>query len=171
MQEEAYNEKIKELRSIRFNERLRFKSASDKMQELISSFKDKGLPDPELPTISFNDMKGLERNLWYNIDDDISMRLWDIKEEGLKFSVILKAGAKFALKRHDSMQYIVVNEGNLLDLNSSKTYIKGDEVIYLAYEPHEHASDTYSEYIIYFHPPSDTQGNKDFNESNDYAVD
>lgn len=156
MQEEVYKTKVNELRLIRIQERLRFKEASEKMSHLLNSFKDNGdVLHTDLPTISFNDMKEMEKNLWYNIDEDISIRLGDSSEEGLKFSVILKAGAKFALKKHDSMQYIVVNEGKLLDLNNNTSYIKGDEVIYLAYEPHEHASDTYSEYVIHFHPPTE----------------
>lgn len=156
MQDEVYKMKVEELREIRLRERLRFKVASDKMGHLLDSFKDNGeLLHTNLPTISFHDMKEMEKNLWYNIDEDISIRLGDSSDDGLKFSVILKAGAKFALKRHDSMQYIVVNEGKLLDLNNNTSYIKGDEVIYLAYEPHEHASDTYSEYVIYFHPPTE----------------
>lgn len=156
MQEEVYKNKINELRLIRIQERLRFITASEKMTKLLNSFKDTGEVLPaNLPTISFNDMKEMEKNLWYNIDEDISIRLRDSSEEGLKFSVILKAGAKFALKRHDSMQYIVVNEGKLLDLNNNTSYLKGDEVIYLAYEPHEHASDTYSEYVIHFHPSTE----------------
>jgi hypothetical protein len=149
---DEYNTKIEELRSIRLKDRERFHSVSLRLTKVLDSMKDNSHID--LPIISFKDLSNFEKGIWFKVDNEISLRLEDSSSDKLKFNVILRAGAKFALKKHDSMQKILINEGKLIDLHNNSTYMKGDEVIYLEYEPHEHASDIYSEYTIYFHSPS-----------------
>jgi hypothetical protein len=150
-QDVSYEKQISNLRAIRLNSRNKFRSINEKVARVLDSLKDDIHVD--LPIISFKDLSTFEKGIWYKVDEEISLRLEDSSDDRLKFNAILKPGSKFALKKHDSILKILVNEGRLIDLLSNLTYVKGDEVIYLEYEPHEHASDIYSEYTIYFHPP------------------
>lgn len=149
-----YKITVDNLRSIRLKDRERFHLACSKMTNLLDNLRSNPLiGKEEVPLISFEDLKTFENGIWFDIDNEAFLRLEESTKDKMKFSVVLKAGAKFALKRHDSMQSILINEGRLIDLNNNTTYVEGDEVIYLAYEPHEHASDIYSKYTIYFHQP------------------
>lgn len=151
-QDVNYKNKISELRDLRLKDRERFHLASSKLTKLLDSLKEDHI-NSDLPIISFSDLTNFEIGIWLNVDNEISLRLEESSGDRLKFSAILKPGSKFALKKHDSMQKILVNEGRLIDLYNNSMYVQGDEVIYLEYEPHEHASDIYSEYTIYFHSP------------------
>lgn len=150
-----YKQTVEYLRNIRLENRERFFRASSKMTTLLDNLK--GNPfsrKGDMPLITYDDLKSFEKGLWFDIDNEAFLRLEEEDEDKMKFSVVLKAGAKFALKRHDSMQSVLINEGRLIDLHNNTTYVQGDEIIYLEYEPHEHASDIYSKYTIYFHTPS-----------------
>lgn len=154
MQDEQYKKAVIDLREIRLQNRLRFHNASSNMANLLNSIKDNPFQDRENPvTIDYFDLKNCEPGVWLNVDENASFRLVEANEDNLKFSAVLKAGGKFALTRHNSMHSISINQGRLIDLVSNKIYDEGSQVIYLEYEPHEHASDIYSEYTIYFHNP------------------
>lgn len=149
-----YTQSIEYLRGIRLQNRERFHKASSRMGKLLDNLKGNPFSKKEdMPLITFDDLKSFEKGLWFDIDNEAFLRLEESDEDIMRFSVVLKAGAKFALKRHDSMQSILINEGRLIDLNNNTTYNEGEEVIYLEYEPHEHASDIYSKYTIHFHNP------------------
>jgi len=85
----------------------------------------------EKRSICFKDLQQFELNKWYDLNEKVRIKKIKDIDDVLVFETEIKEGGEFGWHFHDDCSEIcTVIKGSLYDAQTSKTYEKGESVIY-----------------------------------------